>query len=421
MMACAKGWLLWMYFGLAVLVAPSHADDTFKLSGFGSLGVVHENLGYAGFTRNTTQPQDETNNTSYLTDSILGVQGNWTVTPQWEAAAQLVLRDQKNPTLNRSFEWAYVKWRPDEQYDVRIGRVGFDSFMLSDYRNVGFAQTWVRPPNEFYGWIPVYSVNGADATYHFRSGDVHWQLKGQYGDSRTLLPLGTDEVYDFRAKNVWDISLRAENGPWQFMGAVAGLQVTTEGVPSALSSGLQQIIGTSPLPSIRSEAQQLQQGLWTKGASLSYTTLGMSYQKDLWQVQAEIAKIDSDSPILPQGTAGYIMAGRRFADLTPYVIVSAFHPDHKAIAMQNNWGVLGASAAQLQKWTESAYSSYRIDQRSLAFGTRWDFGAKTALKLQWDRKWIGARGYGLWQIDNTDYGMQSSCVNVFSAVVDFVF
>lgn len=400
----------------------AHADEGFTFSGFGSLGGVHENAPDAGFTRYPTQPQAENNNTSLLTDSLLGLQANYALTPQWEAVAQLVIRDQKHTSVNRSLEWAYLKWRPDTNVDLRFGRVGADAFMLSDYRHVGFAQLWARPPGEFYGWIPIFSINGGDASYRFRSGDTYWQLKGQLGSSKSQLPTGPDTTYAFEADRYRNLSLRAEQGPWQFMTAITMLRVGSEAVPATLNTNLNQIAGSPFAPAaIRNEARQLNQGLWIKGADVRYLTLGGAYQDGTWQIQGEIAKITSDSKLTPTGLSGYISAGRRFGSITPYAVLSAFRSDRSDTLAGNNWSALGASAVTVQTAAVAAYNSYRIDQTGLALGVRWDINSRTALKLQWDRKDINARGYGLWQMDNTRYGSSDSTVNIFSAVLDFTF
>jgi hypothetical protein len=405
-----------------VLHGPAVRAEGFTFSGFGSVGVAHDNAPDLGFTRYITQPQAEDNNTSYLTDTLLGLQANYAISPQFEAVGQLVLRDQKYANFNSSMEWAYLKWRPETNIDLRFGRVGADSFLLSDYRHVGFAHLWARPPGEFYGWMPLFSINGADASYRFRTGDTHWQLKGQVGTSKSQLPTGPDTTYEFKADNIRNLSLRAENGPWQFMTAITTLSVGSEAVPAALNNGLAGISG-SPFvpPSIRREAQQLNSGLWTQGADVRYLTLGGAYQEGPWQIQGEIAKIRSDSPMLPTGVAAYIVAGHRFGSITPYALLATFRSDRDATQAQGNWAPLGANAVGLQNAAVAAANSLHIDQNGLALGMRWDINSRVALKLQWDRKEVTARSYGLWQIDNTRHGDRDSTVNIFGAVLDFTF
>lgn len=406
---------------LALYGSPVRAEG-FTFSGFGSAGIVHENARDMGFTRYITQPQPENNDTSYLTDTLLGLQVNYAISPQLEAVGQLVLRDQKYGNFNRSLEWAYLKWQPDTNVDLRFGRVGADTFMLSDYRHVGFAQLWARPPGEFYGWIPIFSINGADASYRFRTGNTYWQLKGQLGNSKSQLPTGPDTNYSFEADKFRSLSLRAENGPWQFMTAITALRVGSEAVPSLVTNWLTTIGGMGFIPpAIRSEARELNKGLWTEGADVRYLTFGGSYQEGPWQVQAEIAKVRSDSPVLPAGLSAYIVAGRRFGSVTPYAVLSTFRSDDAATGAQADWSALGPDAVTLQNAAIGAHNSNRIDQNGVALGMRWDINSRTALKLQWDRKEIEANGYGLWQINNIRNGDRDRTVNIFSAVLDFTF
>ena len=46
---------------------------------------------------------------------------------------------------------------------MRVGRVGLPVFMISDYRNVGYANTMLRPPAEMYSQVPINSIDGVDA------------------------------------------------------------------------------------------------------------------------------------------------------------------------------------------------------------------------------------------------------------------
>lgn len=58
----------------------------------------------------------------------------------------MVGRDRLDNTFENSVEWAFLKGRLFPKLIVRAGRLGVDVFMLSEYRNIGFAYPWVRPP-----------------------------------------------------------------------------------------------------------------------------------------------------------------------------------------------------------------------------------------------------------------------------------
>ena len=44
-----------------------------------------------------------------------------------------------------TFEWAFLKWQALPSLYVRAGRMGAPFFMISDFRDVGYANTTVRP------------------------------------------------------------------------------------------------------------------------------------------------------------------------------------------------------------------------------------------------------------------------------------
>ena len=76
---------------------------------------------------------------------------------------------------------AEIRQEFPNQLDFRVGRINFDAFLMSDHRHVGYAYPWVRPPSEFYAWIPIFSMDGIDAAYNFQSKDARWRIKAQAG------------------------------------------------------------------------------------------------------------------------------------------------------------------------------------------------------------------------------------------------
>lgn len=391
------------------------------LSGFGTLGYSRDNANHLGFIRNITQPASEESRGSFVTDSSLGIQLNYRPHPEFEAVVQAVARDKKYATPANSVEWAFLAWRPNEAFDLRLGRVGTDVFMLSDYRNLGYSQLWVRPPTEFYGWIPFFSLDGGDAAYSFRLDDTRVRVKAQVGNAKSYLPAGANEVHRFEVDKFRDLTLQIERGPWQFK---TGYSVFTVGnqpeMLALLTDPLNQIAAIAP-PPISTEAAQASSGLRLDGTKVSYLSLGAAYDDGIWQMQGEVARADADSRLLPSGQAAYVSVGRRFGSLTPYIGASRFSPEHEAFSTASDWSVLGPLAASAQAHAVAVYNTYRIDQSTRTLGLRWDFSSRAALKLQWDRSHIGSYGYGLWQINNRERGEVPRRIDVFTITVDFVF
>lgn len=406
---------------LVVLFAsPAMASDGFRLSGFGSIGYSHDDADGVGFMRNQTQPVPASRDASFRSDSILGVQASYRFDPTLDATAQVVLRDRADPSFDESIEWAYLAWRPRDDLDVRLGRTGVDVFLLSDYRNLGYAQPWVRPPREFYGWIPFFSIDGADIAWRFTSGDTRWQIKAQAGRSSTPFPHDEGKNFDFRVDRFRDITVLAERGAWQFKAGYAAFTVGSEPDLTPLSGPLSGL-AASGFGLISAEAGAYAAGLHLDGARVRYKSLGAAYDDGTWLMQGEVARIDSESRLMATGTSSYLSVGRRFGRLTPYASIARFDPERDGVVAGADWSVLGPAAQVLQARSIAAYNAFRIDQTTLTLGVRWDFDARAALKLQWDRSHVEGQGYGLWQIDNVTGGDDDRRIDVWSITMDFIF
>ena len=134
-----------------------------RFSGYGTLGYVQDNRNDIVAIRDVSQrPDSNMGSGTWQRDSRLGIQAEYRVSPVVDLVAQAVFRDQVSTHATHVIELAYAGFKPTPQLDVRVGRVGYDAFLMSDIRNVGYAYPWVRPFTEYYGWIPLFSVDGAD-------------------------------------------------------------------------------------------------------------------------------------------------------------------------------------------------------------------------------------------------------------------
>src|SRR6202012_4302295 len=157
-------------FALALPSLRSRADDGFELpsylhfSGFGTLGLATSDNRHYALLRDQEDGKGISSGTSPLrSDSRLGLQMDAEITPELSATIQGVFRKDPGISFTDTVQWAFLKYDPASWLQIRVGRMGTDSLMLSDMRNVGFPYPWVRPPVEFYALFPAYSYDGADA------------------------------------------------------------------------------------------------------------------------------------------------------------------------------------------------------------------------------------------------------------------
>ncbi len=402
---------------LAVAHVPVTAAEGFQLGGFGTLGHVADNRPDMAVARDISQfPKNGyATGANWRVDSRLGVQVEYGVSPTIDLVGQFVLRDQFKAGPDSATELAYVAFRPTSELDIRVGRINYDAFLMADYRNVGYAYTWVRPPVEFYGWIPIFSVNGVDAGYAFHSDEARWRLKIQAGQSDFQVPMGSGT--HFRTKDLFGASLTRQAGSWRLKAAYSQFRVGND-VPSLapLLDGLDSVAAMAPA-AIGGEAADLRRNLSFKGARVTYSTVGAVYDDGVWLAQAEAGYTTSTAAILPHGRMAYASLGRRFGEWTPFLMASTSRPGNNLRTAANNWGGYNGPLRDPALFT---MNSTRMEQATFSLGTRWDFSQRAALKVQWDNSKVKPSGYGLWW---RDLGLndQSSRVHQLSATLDFVF
>jgi hypothetical protein len=407
--------------GAADETAPFAEPPALQLAAFGTLAWSRDQQPALAPIRDISQrPRDSfATGSTWVLDSRLAAQAAYSFSPELEALVQVVLRDQVDHALSNQVELAHLGWHPAGRVNWRAGRIGYDAFLMGDHRNLGYVNLTVRPPTELYGWVPIFSVDGIEATAEL-GGNHTWRLQAQFGRSRVTIPVGDDR---FRVVNdqLWSLSASYEAGPWRIKGGGSGFRIDSEAAALApLRDGLEQLAAATRAgaPAISSEASQLRQELGFAGSRLTYATLGASYDDGSWLVQGELARSSSTVDIAPSSRMGYLSAGRRFGQFTPYVLLSASRPAERLKAPANDWSAVGQ--AGLQATAYGVVNSTRVDQRTLAVGSRWDFANRAAFKLQWDRVQIRPEGYALW-FRSPESNRRASTVNLFSASLDFVF
>jgi hypothetical protein len=418
---CAAGSAAW---------ADSASGTGLRLNGFGTLGVAQTFPGTDwAYQRELSQPSP--GNPRGLRadlDSRLGLQANWAMSRQWEAVAQVVLKPMAHEAdTQESLAWAFVAFHPTPEWTLRAGRTSPDLFLLADYRNVGFAYPWMRPSVEFYGWMPVFALDGADVARQWTTGGgVQWQAKLFSGRSRATWASRHD---DGDTKVIIDsltgATLRAELQGVTVKATLARARSrpVNEGPVAQLWQLLDQVAQV-PVPSLAGEAVALRDSFPLGAWVTNYGALGLAWDGNDWQWQAEIAKVTGNFASSNSSHA-YVSGTYRSGKLSWFGMVGRVKPDHEPLPVPN-WaptlaplvGPVNAAIAQGGGMTAStSYNLGRNDQGSVSVGVRWDLTPQMALKLQLDDVAVHAYGGGLWSYDTAD----PLHVRVVSGGLDFVF
>lgn len=353
--------------------APAQAqtmwEPDFKFSGFGTFGAVRTDTSHVNFGRDRQSYGGATTKAAFDVDSNLGVQATATAN-KWLSGTVQVLSAKRTTEvqITTEAEWAFAKVTPIEGLSIRGGRMAMPLFLVSDSRNVGYANNWLRAPNEVYGLVSFRRLQGFDVSYQTPIGSTNLTVTALAGTSVTKYGSINKGTTYFDMKNVKGANIQLETDWATFRVGKIQAQYDT-----ALSQ------------------------------DYSFTGFGVAVDRNNVVAQAEY--VQKRAPAVPsaEGDGWYLMGGYRFGSLLPY-----------------------ASYASTKPKTQLAYSptggNTAGEQKTAAIGLRWDAFKAAALKFQLEHiDTNGSRGISFYNAAPTAIAVVTRPVTVASATIDFVF
>lgn len=395
-------------------VAGAEQERSFlSFKGFGSLIGTGTDTDKIGFRRDVSKSRGTTESWDITNDSRLGIQVDAKFTDTLQATVQWVARDHAGDFIEQNLDWAFLRWDARPDINIRLGRLGADVFMLSDYRNVGYAYPWIRPPHEFYGNLPFYHFDGLDLTKKFEVGEGFLSLKAFGGYTANTLPTSLEVLYDQEAL-VFGGNIQFEKDDWRLKAGYAHLEL----FKAANIERLSDVFKNPFLDAVWPGRNQVLPLLPLAGKELNYASLGAAYDNGTWLSQAEVSYIDSNTIWYPNQVSSYFSFGRRFSKLTVYSLLGITKSLNSHISVPSPF-FSTPILDQLHRTLDTAVNSNSVDEKSVALGLRWDFYSNMAFKAQWSHYWLGAKGDRTWT-KNSDVVFPQNA-NVFSVGIDFMF
>ncbi len=386
-------------------------EPDYRLSGFATFGLVTSDHDSLGFRRDLTQEEGVAGgDIDWKTDSLVGLQWQARWSPKFDATLQVVAKDRFKNTLENSIEWAFIRYRPVDGLDFRVGRLGSDLFMLSEYRQVGYAFPWVRPPTDYYGLMSLYHFDGVDVSKRFDLAGGTLNVKVFYGNSDEEYPVNDESGRSVRMDiSPAGLALNLEWQDWEWRYTYADVSINNN-TASPLTDALQSVTPLWP------EAGALAQEISTDGKSMIYHELGVAYDNNTWWAQAEATDLSSDSLLAPNSRHFYVSVGRRFGPFSIFGLggIAAQTEDAPAISPP-------PGAEQLAGAVSASIASIRLEQDSIGLGARWNFRPKMALKIQANRFDIDETGNSLWVMSGPRQFSDNQVSTVVSLSLDVLF
>lgn len=385
-------------------IAEDDNTPALTLHYFGTAGLSYLPSGQADFVRNLSQPNGPKGGQwSGQLDSLVGAQANFQINEQFEVIAQAVSQHRYDDSYIPELTWAFAKYLPRPDIELRGGRLGTDFYMRADSRLVGYSYLTVRPSVDYYGGLPFQYIDGLDGAFTIALGDGLLRAKAFGGYSPEKVPFGVGQ-WDLNKSLMLGGNLDYHLGNWQFRLSYAQIRYTHD-LPLDYAALITTLRAT-PLP----EAQAAADAITIQGTTSRHYSAGIVYEEGPLQVQLMVSGFKHQSAFFQDGVAGYFLTGYRVGDVTPYAGLSWSRNDPAAL---NTTGIAALDAA-----VTGAINETHTDQRTYTLGLRWDFYSGMDIKVQWDAIRGTPDSKFLYRWEQPDWTGQA---HVLSAVVDFAF
>ncbi|MTW14401.1 porin [Pseudoduganella eburnea] len=386
--------------GLALQAGAQESGPTVTISGFGTAALTSSDTDDAEFAR-PNQAAGVKKNWRTGVDSNFGIQATVKVNDWLSFTGQGLARKDAVDDWGAEAAWAFAKFKATDELSVRVGRMGAPIYMISDFRNVGYANTMLRPPAEVYRQVTLDSFDGADLLYQHSFGDT--SLSVQFGAGRANKDLVTGSI-EFR--DMLMLHVVAENGPFTLRFGRAQAKFTLKDNP-----GLNTLVGTLRKVGLAPVADMMP----LDDVKGTFTSVGGTMDWKNIVLQAEYAQRRTDTLVVHDTNSWYAMAGYRFGKFLPYYYHGNItQKSPRVVAGLPSTGPLAPLAFLINGRGGAAQAAL---QSADAIGVRWDFYKSLALKVQVDH--IKPKdGPGAFLNPTPTF---TGPVNVYAVALDFVF
>lgn len=403
-------------------------------SGFGTLGWARSNRDWA-YQRFIDRDG------TFKSDTLLGGQLDLKMGDQWSATVQLTLSphasDEHRWQLQPS--WAFVAWRPNNDWLLRAGKLRVPIFFRSEQMDVGATYDEVRLPPEIYGIVPTQDLTGAhitrswavgqgDLNFDLYLGRAHqtqrsWLREGLPGavnpgpyyvdintDAVGAVATWTDESSKFRL-GAHRVNVSRRNG--------AGLPVRPTWVELVPGSGIGYWKTDTSLPGPGVEmVDAIQNAVYIVGTEFK--------PGPAWKVIAELGRIQQrNTERSIDSLQAYVSLFREIDAFTPYLTLSRVQSTHKS----RDW-VKKLEETTVPSWVDGTgmlNASMRLaadgvpvyDQYSIALGSSYSLSPTSKLKAEWLH--TRAKASGMFDLPPAAKLFQPRSVDVLSVNYSFVF
>lgn len=393
-----------------------------RVSGFATLGhaVSDQSWRWQRFT-------DEGG--TFWRDSIVGGQLDARLSPSWAATVQLTLapstRHEREWAVDAA--WAFVSWRPDNDWLLRAGKQRVPIFLNAENRDVGQTYAFARLPAEVYAVSPTTDHTGLSVsrTWQSDSGELSADAYGgraQISERSRSRDLGVMYLAVHSDLVGAALTWRSEALSWR-LGLHHAVSQRKDGQP--LPSSYPYV---SPFPGFGyyqvSNAILGGPGIGNTDKVVN-TVINVGLDARVapnWRVVTEIARnIQGRTDLGANTVGGYVAVLHTLGHLTPYVSLARLQtlgaPRKVSEALMASAGAGSDALSVAQRAAADAIPVY--DQTSAGVGAAYALSPRSQLKGEWMHTRIGRRS--AMADDPAEGTLSQTGVNVLSLSYSVVF
>ncbi|MBT0588156.1 hypothetical protein [Alteromonas oceanisediminis] len=405
-----------------MLILSQSVSAELKFSGFATLAVTHSSHDEIRFR--TALLNRTRSNWTVASDSVIGGQINYQYQDRIDFVAQVVIQDRGETDALNYLEKAFMRVNIDRNWSVRVGRMSNNLYLLSEYRPVGYAQAWARPPIDFYSSSSVAAVlDGAEVSYSTDIGGGYAKFSFAYGESTPELG-GDSESFSVDFTDLFSLSVEYQVDDWLVRAMYAKTRIDN----SELRSLGKFIQGLESIPNEAwPEAAEIAEGYRAEGKTGQYYSVGFKFDNGEWQFQGEAAGFEAGWLQFPDARFAYFSIGYYIDEFLPFVVASSvrpkdptpnFVPPILASFYPDDLQDLVNLSASI---TNESLVTNAVDQNSYSVGVRWDFAPDWAFKAQFDHFRIQYPGSGLFGNNDPQLSRSPQQMNVVHLGLTTVF
>jgi hypothetical protein len=376
----------------------AHASDEvdmFQIKGFGTVAATRTDSADNGY-KATTQPISlaRGGTWSLQNDSLMGVQLDIVPNHDLSGTLQVIARNRAKGDLAADVEWAFVKYKIDNHWRVRVGRVLTPVFMDSDYRFVGYASIYARPDPNIYTIYPLSTHDGLDITYKndLAGGILTTSLYG----GRAKIEGPSDLVYE--ASRLTGLSLRYEKDNLMVRVAKTQTNMKMTGAGSAMFSTFltyaQQAVALGCTSCINA-VNAIGNGFDDIGFGVS--NIGFRYTMDDYTLWGEYLKVNQREILNPVDESYLLGLSKNIAQWTPYITFSENKTTPNASKIDPsdiNKIPVPPVKVFMSLYNSPAISARDTGRHTLAIGTRYDIAKNMAVFFEMAKVSVNGNVYG---------------------------